>query len=197
MQPAVAWTDCSTRRLAVPGPVADRSRVSPPSCSGPTTCRSWPWSTCSGSSPGWAPPRPVENDRRLRTAGRRSRTNIARPRLVWPDLVYIELISMVVLTVVLVVWSLVLRGAAGAAGQSGGHAQPVEGPLVLPRPAGDARLLRSVDGRRDPAGADHLRPGGDSVSRLQPAGQRLLHDRPAASSATSFSCSASCSCGSC
>ena len=35
------------------------------------------------------------------------------------------------------------EGAARAAGEPGEDAEPVEGAVVLPRPAGDARLLRS------------------------------------------------------
>ena len=45
------------------------------------------------------------------------------------------------------------EGAARAAGQSGEHAEPVEGAVVLPRPAGNARLLRSVARRRRAARA--------------------------------------------
>ena len=44
------------------------------------------------------------------------------------------------------------EGAARAAGQPGEHAEPVEGAVVLPRPAGNAGLLRSVAGRRRAAG---------------------------------------------
>ena len=49
------------------------------------------------------------------------------------------------------------EGAARAAGQPGEHAEPVEGAVVLPRPAGNARLLRSLAGRRRAARPDHRR----------------------------------------
>ena len=49
------------------------------------------------------------------------------------------------------------EGAARAAGEPVGHAEPVEGAVVLPRPAGDARLLRPVAGRRGAARPDHRR----------------------------------------
>ena len=45
------------------------------------------------------------------------------------------------------------EGAARAAGQPGEHAEPVEGAVVLPRPAGNAGLLRPVAGRRRAARA--------------------------------------------
>ena len=67
------------------------------------------------------------------------------------------------------------EGAARAAGEPGQHAEPVEGAVVLPRPAGDAGLLRSVAGRRRAAGPDHRRADLHPVHRQEPEGQRLLH----------------------
>jgi hypothetical protein len=99
--------------------------------------------------------------------------------LTWPDLVYTELIAMVAQTIFLVLWAIALQAAPGAAGQLHDRPQPVEGPLVLPRPAGDARLLRPLDGRRRPAYTDHRRADGHALHRHQQAGQRLLHHQPA------------------
>ena len=105
--------------------------------------------------------------------------------LVWPDLVYTELICMVICTVILVVWAIAAEGAARAAGHQRQGAQPVEGAVVLPRPAGDARLLRPVDGRRRAADLDHRRPDRHALHRLQPEGQRLLHLHASGSSRSS------------
>ena len=74
--------------------------------------------------------------------------------LVWPDLVYTELICMIALTAFLLVWAHRAAGAAGRAGQQREDAQSVEGPVVLPGLAGNARLLRSLDGRRGAAEPD-------------------------------------------
>ena len=68
--------------------------------------------------------------------------------LVWPDLVYTEMICMVALTAFLVGLGDRPASSVGRAGQPRQDAQSVEGPVVLPRPAGNARLLRSVDGGR-------------------------------------------------
>ena len=87
------------------------------------------------------------------------------------------------------------QGAARAAGHHRQGPQPVEGAVVLPRPAGNARLLRSVDGRRGAADDDHRRPDRHALHRLQPEGQRLLHLRRSASSPSPRSCSASSCCG--
>ena len=84
--------------------------------------------------------------------------------LVWPDLVYTELICMVALTALLIFWAIAPAGAAGRAGQQRQDAQSVEGPVVLPGLAGNAGLLRSLDGRRRAAEPDHRRADGDSVS---------------------------------
>ena len=76
---------------------------------------------------------------------------------VWPDLVYTELISLILCSVVLIVWSILSEGAARAAGQPRRDAESVEGAVVFPRPAGNARLLRSLAGRRRAAEPDHRR----------------------------------------
>ena len=54
---------------------------------------------------------------------------------------------MVILTIVLVVWGIVLQAPLEQPASFDRCPQPVEGPLVLPRVARDARLLRSLDGR--------------------------------------------------
>ncbi len=82
-------------------------------------------------------------------------------------------------------------GAAGAAGQLDRGPQPVEGPVVLPRPPGDARLLRPLDGRRRAAEHDHRRADGDPLHRHQQGRQRLLHLQTSASSPSSRSSTAS------
>ena len=64
--------------------------------------------------------------------------------LVWPDLVYTELICMVAVSAFLLVWAIFLPGPARGAGLERQDAQSVEGPVVLPRPPGDARLFRSL-----------------------------------------------------
>ena len=68
--------------------------------------------------------------------------------LVWPDLVYTELICMVIATFVLIVWAILLKAPLEQPATTRQGAEPVEGAVVLPRPAGNARLFRSVDGRR-------------------------------------------------
>src|SRR5438309_1597822 len=50
-----------------------------------------------------------------------------------------------------------------------------QGPLVLPRLAGNAGLFRSMDRWRGHADPHHRRINGDSIHRHQPEGQRLLH----------------------
>ena len=67
------------------------------------------------------------------------------------------------------------EGAARAAGKPRRDAEPVEGAVVLPGSAGNARLLRSLAGRRRAAEPDHRRPDRDSLHRQEPEGQRLLH----------------------
>ena len=85
-----------------------------------------------------------------REGGVRSRVGLARPRLHrahFADRLLGDPDRLVDLP----------EGAARAAGQPGEHAEPVEGAVVFPRPAGNARLLRSVAGRRRAAGPHHRR----------------------------------------
>ena len=90
-----------------------------------------------GSRPGEGPIEKAESDRVW----------------VWPDLVYTELISLILCSVVLIVWSIFLKAPLEQPANRVGDAEPVEGAVVLPRPAGDARLLRPVAGRRRAARA--------------------------------------------
>src|SRR5207253_11447276 len=53
-------------------------------------------------------------------------------------------------------------------------AESRESALVLPRPAGDARVLRPLARRRRAAGTDHRRTDGHSVHRYESERQRLL-----------------------
>ena len=107
----------------------------------------------------------VRNDRASRREGKQliEQEETAEKVLTWPDLVYTELICLVVLTVILIGWSIASEGAARRTRQSHGFAEPVEGALVLSRTAGNARLLRSVAGRRRLSRPDHRGSGGDSV----------------------------------
>ena len=86
--------------------------------------------------------------------------------------------------------------ASRRAFQSQRHHESGEGPLVFPRPAGNARLFRSLDCRRGHADADHRRPHGRAVHRHQSARQRLLHLSSSANSPSGLSWSASSACGS-
>ena len=65
--------------------------------------------------------------------------------------------------------------AAGRAPQPDPHAQSVQGALVLPGPAGDAGVLRSLVCGRGAAQLHHRGPDADSVSSISTQGQRLLH----------------------
>ena len=85
--------------------------------------------------------------------------------------------------------------AARRSGESDVIAQPRQSAVVLPRPAGDARLLRSVAGRRRPADADHRRADGHPVHRHEPEGQRLLLVPRAEVGARGSSSTASSCCG--
>ena len=80
----------------------------------------------------------VENDRRISHGLPLRETEFARKVRTWPDLVYSELICMIVVMTLL--YGLVALGSRpiGAAGQRRRHAQPLEGPLVFPRPARDS-----------------------------------------------------------
>ena len=65
--------------------------------------------------------------------------------------------------------------AARRAFESESNDESVEGAVVLPRPAGDARLFRSVDRGRGHALDHHDRIDGVSLRRFESARQRLLH----------------------
>ena len=99
--------------------------------------------------------------------------------LVWPDLVYTELICDGDLHVPPGGLGRVSQGAAGTACFISPHPQSVEGSLVFPWSARNARLFRSVDGRRGAADHDHRRPDRVTLHRLQSKGQWLLHVRSA------------------
>ena len=95
----------------------------------------------------------VLNDRRI-AAGQGPIEKDESDRVwVWPDLVYTELISLILCSVVLIVWSIFLKAPLEQPANPAQHAEPVEGAVVLPRPAGDAGLLRPVAGRRRAARA--------------------------------------------
>src|ERR1035437_6205586 len=108
---------------------------------------------------------------------------------VWPYLLRIEFLAAIILTIILMVWSITLNAphhhpdgvvdyverAARRAGQPYTDHEPIESAVVLPGIAGDAGVLRPVDGRRGDALVDHHRADGDSLYRHQSAGQRLLH----------------------
>jgi hypothetical protein len=87
--------------------------------------------------------------------------------LVWPDLVYTEMIAMHVDPDLL---GHLPEGAAGATCVAGAHPEPLQGAMVFPWPAGDAGLLRPVDGGRRLADDDHRRPRRAALHRLQPEG---------------------------
>src|SRR5262245_254288 len=72
----------------------------------------------------------------------------------------------------------VVDGTAGAARRTGkpvSIAKPFEGSVVLPRAAGNARLLRSLAGRCGVPGSHHRRTDGNTLYRYQSEGKRLLH----------------------
>ena len=58
-----------------------------------------------------------ENDDRLDKGRPDGEAEDNEKVLVWPDLVYTELICMIVCTALLIVWAIVLQGAAGRTGQ--------------------------------------------------------------------------------
>ena len=99
----------------------------------------------------------------------------AREVHVWPYLLRIEFLAAIIVTVILMVWSIALNAPLEEPVEPDPHDEPLQGAVVLPRAAGDAGVLRPVDGRRGDAVADHRRADGDSLYRRQPAGQRLLH----------------------
>ena len=117
----------------------------------------------------------VENDKRIAKGEPVLEKQEQDKVWVWPDLVYTELLCMVILGDRAHGVVDPAPGAARTARQPGGLAEPLEGAVVLPRAAGDARLLRPLArGRRLPD-AHHRRPHGDSLHRHQPQGERLLH----------------------
>src|SRR5882724_4321000 len=67
------------------------------------------------------------------------------------------------------------KPAAERAGQSEAHHESVEGAVVFPGFAGDARLFRSLDRRSGDAFSHHDRSDGLSLCRFKSAGQWLLH----------------------
>ena len=122
----------------------------------------------------------IHNDRRLAHGESPAESQFAKPVLVWPDLVYIELICMVLLSVALVVWSLGLPAPLEQPANPAVTPNPSKGALVFPWFPGDAGLLRPGHGGSDSAGPDHRGAGSHPLSRSQPKGERLLHDRPTA-----------------
>ena len=72
-----------------------------------------------------------------------------------------------------------LQGAARAARQPRLRAEPRQGAVVLPRPAGNARLLRPVDGGRGLSRPDHRRP--DARCRSSTPTPRATATTPSAS----------------
>ena len=95
----------------------------------------------------------------------------------------------------LIVWSLLVDAPLEEPANPDAHAEPVEGAVVLPRPAGDAGLLRSLARRRGAAELHHHRPDGDPVHRHQSATGTATTRFSDASSRSSPSSSASTSCG--
>ena len=68
---------------------------------------------------------------------------------VWPYLLRIEFLAAIIVTLLLMVWSITLNAPLEEPSNPTLDHESVEGALVLPRPAGDAGLLRSLDrGRR-------------------------------------------------
>ena len=93
----------------------------------------------------------VLNDRRI-TAGKGPIEKAESDRVwVWPDLVYTELISLIACSVVLIVWSIFLKAPLEQPANRSMTPESIEGAVVFPRPAGNARLLRSVARRRRPS----------------------------------------------
>jgi len=68
-----------------------------------------------------------------------------------------------------------LPNAAGAAGESGYAPNPAKARGYFLEASGNARLLRSVDGRRGLSGLIHSWPGNHAVYRYQSEGERILH----------------------
>ena len=115
----------------------------------PTMCRSSACFSWFRSSPGSPCAKPCATIKRI-AEGKPliEQEETAEKVLTWPDLVYTELICMVVLTVILIGWSMAAEGAARRTRKPVSFAESVESAVVLPWPAGNARVLRSVAGRR-------------------------------------------------
>ena len=95
----------------------------------------------------------VLNDRRI-AAGQGPIEKAESDRVwVWPDLVYTELICAHPVLGAADRLVDLPQGAARAAGQPVGDAEPVESAVVLPRSPGNAGLLRPLAGRRGAARA--------------------------------------------
>ena len=94
---------------------------------------------------------------------------------VWPYLLRIEFLAAIIVTIILMVWSITLNAPLEEPSNPTLTMNPAKAPVVLPGPAGDAGVFRSLDGRRDFPDAHHRRADGDSLYRRQSAGQRLLH----------------------
>ena len=139
--------------------------------------------------------RAVQNDERIEKGEVLLEKAEEEKVLVWPDLVYTELICMIVATVVLVMWSVLLKAPLEQPATQRQGPQSLEGAVVLPRLAGDAGLLRSVDGRRGAADVHHHRHDRHAVHRLQPGRGTGTSRSRAASSRSAFIFSASWSCG--
>ena len=94
---------------------------------------------------------------------------------VWPFLLRIEFLAAIIVTIILMVWSITLSAPLEEPSNPNLTMNPGKSAVVLPRPAGNAGVLRSVDRGRGDADADHHRADGHSLHRHQSAGQRLLH----------------------
>ena len=74
-----------------------------------------------------------------------------------PYLLRIEFLAAIIVTVILMVWSITLNAPLEEPANPNLTMNPAKAPVVLPGLAGNAGLLRSVDGRRGHALADHRR----------------------------------------
>jgi len=114
---------------------------------------------------------------------------------VWPFLLRIEFLAAIIVTIILMIWSITLNAPLEEPANPNLTMNPAKAPVVFPRPAGNAGVLRPVDRRRSHADTDHHRTDGDSLYRYQPEGQRLLHLETNAALRFLRSCSASSFCG--
>ena len=94
---------------------------------------------------------------------------------VWPYLLRIEFLAAIIVTVILMVWSITLNAPLEEPSNPTLTMNPSKAPWYFLGLAGNAGVLRSLDGGRGDAVADHRRPDGHSVYRHQSAGQRILH----------------------